>query len=129
VGIIDYYEPVPALSCPVCGEALSKWQGRYGEPLWFVWRQGRRAPVDWVVDEEVQAPGTREAARLPPAFEIGSWDEAGHTVIAAGEAPDGIWTTTTIVRVLLQRRSRKGQLFTRLLWGIAPLLPKAARDR
>lgn len=127
--MFDWYEPVPALACPVCQSPLTEWQGKDAANLLYVWRQDQAAPVDWRVDDEVQIPGASAAARLPATFSIAAWDDAGHEVVAEGSAPDGIWTTTQVLAVLDARASRKGARFTRLLWGSAPWLTKVARDR
>jgi hypothetical protein len=29
--MFDWYQPEPPLNCPVCGEALSEWQGEFGK--------------------------------------------------------------------------------------------------
>lgn len=127
--MFDWYEPVPSLACPVCQSLLTEWQGKDAANVLYVWRQNEASPVDWRVDDEVQMPDARAAARLPATFSIAAWDDAGHETVAEGSARDGIWTTTRVLAVLDARVSRKGAHFTRVLWGSAPWLTKVARDR
>jgi hypothetical protein len=129
MGVFDDYEPVPDLSCPVCGETLTGWQGKDAESILFVWRQYQSAPVAWRVDPDLRVPGVKENARLPPAFGIYTSDSKGHEVFADCAASDGVWTTTRVVAVTHGRMSRKGQFFRRLLWGSAPWLTKVTSDR
>ena len=52
MGMFDYYEPDPALACPVCRAPLAGWQGKDGPCALLVWRQGVASPVDQAVPEE-----------------------------------------------------------------------------
>jgi hypothetical protein len=96
VGMLDWYVPVPALACPVCESPVSEWQGSDADNVLYVWRQGEAAPIGWRIDEEIEVPGARDAARLPRHFSIFAWDEAGHEIVAKGDAPGGIWASTQI---------------------------------
>jgi hypothetical protein len=129
MGLFDYYEPVPELTCPVCAQPLDGWQGKSADNLLFVWRQNESAPIDWRADPAVQDPEMMRSARLPSEFGLTAFDASDHAVVATGAAPDGVWLTTTIDAVLQQRVSRKGADFTRVLWGSAPWLSRARRDR
>jgi hypothetical protein len=130
MGLIDRYEPIPALSCPVCGKALTEWQGREEDALMFVWRQGCGSPVEWRVDDDMKA---QKEGLVPPAlpavFGLTAWDEAGHTVMAEGTAEDGVWTTTRLLAVVEFRVTGKGAPLHNVLWGSAPWLTKRDRDR
>ncbi|MCB9492530.1 MAG: hypothetical protein H6674_10745 [Dehalococcoidia bacterium] len=95
MSLFDWYEPIPPLSCPRCAAALAGWQGKEGAPAQWVWRQGEAAPVDQRVDPEWRSSG--DAARLPVRFEIYTTCSEGHHVDALGEAPEGIWTHTTLI--------------------------------
>lgn len=129
MGMFDWYEPIPVLACPVCGATLGGWQGSDADSALFVWRQGLSTPVEWRVDEELRIAAALAAAQLPPSFSIVTYDSEGHGIVAVGAAPDGRWSTTTLQAVTMGHTGRKGRHFTRLLWGEAPWLTKAARDR
>jgi hypothetical protein len=97
VGMFDWYEPVPSLSCPVCGTPLCEWQGKDGPNLLFVWRQGCPAPVDWRVAPDLQA-GEPDKWRLPDTFCFRSWDCAcPYPVEAVGRTEWEVWTGTTLI--------------------------------
>jgi hypothetical protein len=127
--MFDWYEPVPQLDCPVCGASLDDWQGSDADNVMFVWRQGIASPVDWRIDPDLQTPAGRDQARLPMTFSLGTDDLAGHRIVAEGSAPGGTWSSTRLLAVLESHNSRKGARFTRVLWGDAPWLTKATRDR
>jgi hypothetical protein len=129
VGMFDWYEPIPAPACPVCGDVPAEWQGKNADCLLFVWRQGVAEPVEWRVAEESRTDGTQNDARLPASFSINARDSTGHSLLAHAEAPQGIWTATRIVAVVQSGRSREGRPFARVLWGEAPWLTKRDRDR
>ncbi len=93
--MFDWYEPIPALSCPRCAAALDGWQGKDGECALWVWRQGHAEPVDQRVDAEHRSSGS--VARLPARFVINTTCSRGHHAEAFGEAPEGIWTLTTLI--------------------------------
>jgi hypothetical protein len=95
VGMFDWYEPTPPLSCPRCAARLDEWQGKDGECALWVWREGHVDPVDQRVDPEWRSSGL--AAPLRARFEIYTTCSQGHHVEAFGEAPDGIWTRTTLI--------------------------------
>jgi hypothetical protein len=99
MGLFDWYEPDPPLTCPVCGRPLSRWQGKDGPREMFVWRQGRAAPVGILLDDvdPIVALGDGEP-RLPRRFRLKSWDcERHHPVEAEGETAGGVWVRTRLV--------------------------------
>lgn len=93
--MFDWYEPLPPPSCPRCAAPLDGWQGKDGDCALWVWRQGHAEPVDQRVDPECRSPGS--AGRLPARFEIYTTCSQGHHVEAFGEAPEAIWTRTTLI--------------------------------
>lgn len=93
--MFDWYEPVPALACPMCGERVEGWQGKEGESDQWLWRQGNAAPVEHCVDPEWRKEARGQ--RLPARFWIHASCPRRHRLEAIGEAPDGTWTTTTMV--------------------------------
>ena len=71
MGLFDWYEPTPAVLCPVCGQTLEGWQGKDSENGLFLWRQGHASPVDQLVDDDCRIDLTiRETLRLPQSFTI-----------------------------------------------------------
>src|SRR5262245_10116029 len=98
MGMFDYYEPEPALSCPVCGAQLARWQGKDGPCALRVWRQGCPAPVHQEVPDEITGePTVIGCLRLPTEFEI--YTECcggGFFVSAHCTAPDKVWSHTEL---------------------------------
>jgi len=111
MGMFDWYEPDPALSCPDCGTPLREWQGKEGENALFVWKQGKSSPVDQRVDEELKLPPEQLLSRcLPAEFEFYSYDCPRHRIIAQGKTRGGVWTESKILHVgVLQRPSDRPQ--------------------
>jgi len=99
MSMFDFYEPVPALGCPVCSQPLSIWQGKQGPRICLVWRQGHADPVGDALDGEPvyrHLPGS--PLHLPPEFRIHSYDCPRHYPIhATCECVDGVWTGTTLM--------------------------------
>ena len=98
MGMFDWYEPTPDLTCPHCGATLKEWQGKDGPCALFVWRQGERHPVDQRVDEEVRLPPDKMGRfELPPWFIIYSFCcNQDFPVEAICEGTRGAWTTTRL---------------------------------
>jgi len=126
--MFDWFEPVPAIDCPLCGERLDDWQGKDAVNLLLVWRQGVAAAVDWRVPPEVQVPQTFKDRRLPARFAISKIDSKDHRIKAAGLAPDGVWSATELISVTQLRRSRNGTVETLRLWS-AKQNPRPVRVR
>jgi len=98
MGFFDWYEPVPALHCPVCASPLSGWQGKSGPCALFVWRQGERHPVDQLADSMNIDEGERRDVELPQNFEIYTPCCGGHFFVEARCAcVDGVWSVTELV--------------------------------
>ena len=99
MGLFDWYRPVPALTCPRCGEVLDGWQGHDGLCGLFVWRQGHASPVDQLVDDEIKCPAEqRRRKRLPARFLIhtGCCDSRFLTQ-AVCVAVDRIWVRSRLM--------------------------------
>jgi hypothetical protein len=98
MSMFDFYEPVPALRCPVCSQPLTTWQGKQGPRICLVWRQGHADAVGDALDGEPiyrDLPGS--PLRLPPEFRIHSYDCPRHHPIHANcECADGMWIRTTL---------------------------------
>jgi hypothetical protein len=95
--MFDYYEPVPAIDCPWCGDDVRVWQGKDGPNALFVWRQGVAHPVDQPVAEESRVDPARYAEfQLPPTFEFTGWCVHDHRVAATGRCVDGTWSSTIL---------------------------------
>jgi hypothetical protein len=100
MGMFDWYQPYPPLSCPVCGIELKEWQGKEGPCALFVWRQGTAGPVDQLVEAECRLSDDRLMGwRLPETFFIYSYDCERHMVLATGNCTQGTWTSTRIAEV------------------------------
>lgn len=121
MGMFDHYEPFPALSCPVCGQPLSDWQGKDGPCALLVWRQGCASPVDQAVPDESRAdPDVLRALRLPVDFEIYTQCCGGRFFVTAQcQAPDGVWSRTkleTAANARQRHQERRGDFRKRLQW-------------
>jgi hypothetical protein len=99
MGMFDYYEPDPTLSCPACGARLSEWQGKDGPNALLVWRQGQRCPVNQAAsDDHKLDPGYLRKFQLPAEFDIYTACCGGpYFVEAVCRAPDGVWTSTELI--------------------------------
>jgi hypothetical protein len=100
MGMYDTYQPVPALSCPVCERPLESWQGKDADNALLIWRQGVAAPVGQDIDDpEIAVPFDEPPlAQLPAKFDIYSYDcGCPFRVDAKCEAPEGTWLRTTLV--------------------------------
>lgn len=94
------YEPAASLSCPTCQDGLSdRWLGSSGPNRLLVWQEGAAGPVCTVDDGEVLAArgGSLSDFRLPSAFVLQASCGSGHRVLAVGEAPEGVWSSTRLV--------------------------------
>jgi hypothetical protein len=98
VGMFDWYEPIPPLSCPVCGTQLNEWQGKDGPNALFVWKQGHISPTDQLASEDAKLEPAKMARwKLPNEFVIYSYDCTNHAPIMAHcETKDGVWSTTRV---------------------------------
>ena len=119
MGMFDWYEPDPPLACPVCGQALSEWQGKDGPCALFVWRQGYAAPLRQCVDAEIRLSDDElKHWCLPAEFWIGSSDCAcPFEVVAIGRTEHGIWTSTDLITAENARQlshERRGDFKVRL---------------
>ena len=107
MGMFDWYEPDQELQCPVCGAALSEWQGKDGECALFVWGEGEKHPIDQAIDDEDVRLAAEDYvyATLPEQFEIYSYDCSLHQPIVAACSTDdnGVWSQT---RILPYKRNR-----------------------
>ena len=121
MGMFDYYEPEPPLSCPVCGAPLAGWQGKDGPCALLVWRQGATAPINQAVpDEAKREPAVIGALRLPAEFEIYTQCCGGNFFVTARcAAPDGLWNHAELETAenAQQRHSeRRGDFKKRFEW-------------
>jgi predicted nucleic acid-binding Zn-ribbon protein len=94
MGMFDHYQPDPPLQCPHCGASLQHWQGKDASCALFLWVQGRAAPADQLVDEEIQADASvRERDRLPERFEIyTTCSKCSRWIDATGFTKNGVWS-------------------------------------
>ena len=95
MGMFDYYEPKPAISCSACGHTPPAWQGKDGPCGSFVWRQGFAAPVRQEADEDCRLkPEKLAAKRLPKRFVFYPAEvNCRHCPsYAIGETEGGVWT-------------------------------------
>lgn len=53
MGMLDYYQPRPDLSCPVCDASNLEWQGKDGPCALFLWEQGHAAPINQLIEENL----------------------------------------------------------------------------
>jgi hypothetical protein len=96
--MFDYYRPANLQHCPVCRRPLQMWQGKEGAKGIFVWVEGKAAPVEQDVDDELRLDSEkRNRLRLPQKFRIYSFDCADHRRIEAdGFALGGTWNRTVL---------------------------------
>ena len=122
MGMFDWYEPIPTLSCPVCKRELSEWQGTDGRCGLFVFRQGGKAPVAQRVDDECQISlEAREKVRLPKTFRIRSCDCGCPFPVVASciTDPEGTWTESVVVTAETNKQDpdeRKEEFRARQRW-------------
>lgn len=119
--MFDWYEPQPALACPVCGQPLHEWQGYDGPCGLLVWRQGLAAAIAQRVDGEVRwSDDERQRRRLPAAFCISSVDcGCPFPVEAIGRTEQGLWTRTELVTAATAHQrpqERRATFQARLRW-------------
>lgn len=96
MGMFDYYEPEPPLSCPKCGNMLTGWQGKDGPSALFVWRQGHRHPVGQRAGENNVSDVT--GFNLPARVSIYTYCCGNDlSVDAIGDVFDGVWIHTRLV--------------------------------
>jgi hypothetical protein len=117
MGMFDYYEPVPSLSCPVCGHALTEWQGKSGPCGLFIWRQGYTAPIGQSVDDEVKLSSEELSQwRLPAEFDLYSYDcPCPFPVDAIGRTQDGVWMVTELQPIDYDRDRRIREFLKRYI--------------
>lgn len=98
MGMFDYFQPDPALSCPNCGGLLDGFQGMDGPSDSLVWRQGVPAPIDHSVDDHWQLPASELAAlRLPERFELyATCERCRSSVDFTGFCTDGVWSESIL---------------------------------
>lgn len=121
MGMFDWYEPEPALNCPVCGKPLDHWQGKDGPCGLFVWRQGVPSPVEQRVDDECRLPADElKTVRLPQEFIIYTDCCGGRLwVEAIGRCKQDTWADTEPVtgdRVKQRPEERRGTFKARMKW-------------
>jgi hypothetical protein len=121
MGMFDYYEPEPALSCPVCGTQLAGWQGKDGPCALLMWRQGCAAPIDQAVPDDTKGePAVISSLRLPGEFEIYTQCCGGRFFVTARcAAPGGLWSHTeleTAENARQRHEERRGDFRERLRW-------------
>jgi hypothetical protein len=122
MGMFDWYEPEPPICCPVCGKALTEWQGKDGPRLLFVWRQGFAAPVEHRGDgEDFQVSDTDlQHWRLPSEFDFYSYDcECPYPVEAIGRTENEVWTLVEVItaeNASQRKEERRGEFKARLKW-------------
>jgi len=99
MGMFDWYQPDPPITCPVCHKALAEWQGKDGPCGLFLWRQNVATAVDQLADDDCKLDeGRREVFRLPEKFMIYSYScDCGHAVEAVCRCENGSWTSTVLV--------------------------------
>ena len=104
MGMFDWYEPRPALSCPSCGSVLTGWQGKSGPCALFQWVQGCASPTAQLVDDDAACSDSfRDAARLPEDFELHtSCDSCETWIDAVGSCERGVWTRVDLLHPLEQ---------------------------
>lgn len=121
MSMFDYYEPDPALHCPVCNTLLTEWQGKDGPNGYLVWRQGVAQP-SVRAHEAPDRPDDAALAtlRLPNAFRIYSpCCSRQFLVEAICRAPQGTWISTELVtaeNAHQQKGERMEHFKERLRW-------------
>ena len=93
MGMFDWYEPTGTVACPSCHQSVdSPWQGKDGPNGLFVWRQGRRAPTDQWVDDDIKCDEAELSGfSLPQSFTIYTDCPAGHYVVGECSSIDSVW--------------------------------------
>jgi uncharacterized protein YbaR (Trm112 family) len=120
--MFDWYQPVPELTCPVCRKPLREWQGTDGPNGLFLWRQGKTAPVEQLIeDAEVKLGSDQIAAiRLPPAFTIYCYDcGCPFPVEALCRVQNGTWEYTEVVNqtnATQKREETQAEWKARIAW-------------
>ena len=99
MGMFDWYEPDGVFECPACGDRLTDWQGSGGPNGLFVWRQGRRSPIEQRVDPECKlAPAELASHRLPADFQIRAYcEQCPFPTVAECTTTEGVWSSTVLV--------------------------------
>jgi hypothetical protein len=97
VGMFDYYEPDPPLTCLWCGEPVIECQGKDGPNALFVWRQGHRHPVRQAVDEDARIEASRYSDFvLPDRFSVSAFCTAHHVMHVDCGCTEGVWTEVSL---------------------------------
>lgn len=98
MGMLDFYEPVPELKCPICSSIIAEWQSKEGPNCLYVWQQNCISPVDQRCVEECRTPRSQVAQkRLPERFNISGECACGHSTEAECITENGIWVSTTLI--------------------------------
>lgn len=93
----DWYEPHGDATCPICGEVVGTWQGKDGPNALFLWKEGRRHPVDQIADPDARiSPDRYREFELPDAFTISGFCANDHHVLAECSCIDRTWSTTIV---------------------------------
>ena len=91
MGMFDWYEPDPPITCISCDAVPAEWQGKEGPNALLVWRQGRRHPVLQRADDGL-ARADLMTFVLPERFRFSTTCENGHELLFEGRTTDGVWT-------------------------------------
>lgn len=110
MSLFDYYQPVPELHCPACGQALeAEWQGMGGGCAMLVWRQGNAAPIEQRVSDDIRwAESELSRFRLPPSFVIRTHCCSPRFAVEAKcKTSDGTWSETRVVNAANARQGKE----------------------
>ena len=89
MGMFDTYTPKPALVCPLCGGALSDWQGKDGPNCLLEFAQGDEVP-------EGDDYGWWREPPAPDRLEIYTTCQSGHWIDAHARLEGRRWVETLI---------------------------------
>ena len=99
MGMFDWYNPIPSISCPVCKKQLAGWQGKAGPNALFLWKQGYTSPVDQLVDDEIKISAEERAQfHLPDEFEFYTYEcDCKRRIVAIGRCTNGTWNESQLM--------------------------------
>ena len=136
----DHYVSEPALSCPVCGEALEAWTGVDGPCVFLTFRQGVAGgtlPDCWgepAVDGSTVLDPAIARAPHPDVFEIES-DSCGceFSTRARCASENGVWKRSEVLTGspgdrLWKGSERRAQYRRRMKWLDGELRARDGRD-